>query len=60
MMTDSVDGMPASAQKQLFENLQRMKQNLVAVEPKTLAAAQDLGRTNRDAGRKQARIQRAR
>ena len=59
-IADSVGNMPASTQKQLFENLQRIKQNLVAVEPKTLAAAANLGRTNRDAGRKQARLQRAR
>jgi MarR family transcriptional regulator for hemolysin len=60
MMSDGVAGLSAGAQKQLFENLQRMKQNLAAVEPRTLAAAAPPGRTNRDAGRKATRIQRAR
>jgi MarR family transcriptional regulator, transcriptional regulator for hemolysin len=60
MMSDGVAGMSATAQKQLFESLQRMKQNLAANEPKALAAAENLGRTNRDAGRKPNRIQRAR
>jgi MarR family transcriptional regulator for hemolysin len=60
MMSDGVVGLSASAQKQLFEHLQRMKQNLTAVEPRTLAAAETLARTNRDAGRKPTRIERAR
>jgi len=59
VMDDGVAGISSSTQKQLFDNLQRMKQNLVAVEPKTLAAAESI-RTHRDAGRKQSRIQRAR
>jgi DNA-binding MarR family transcriptional regulator len=58
MMNDGVAGIPASAQKQLFDNLLRMKQNLSAVEPRMLAA--NIGRTNRDARRKPTRIQRAR
>jgi MarR family transcriptional regulator for hemolysin len=60
MMADTVAGMPATAQKHLFENLQRIKRNLVATEPKTAMADEPIGRTNRDAGRKPTRLQRAR
>lgn len=60
MMDDAVSGFSATAQKQLFEMLLRMKQNLAAVEPKALAAAEPPTRTNNHAGRKTPRIQRAR
>jgi len=50
MMAECVTGMPAAAQKQLFEHLQRIKQNLVAVDEKSSGEAQANGRTN-DVGR---------
>lgn len=59
MMDDGLAGVPASAQKQLFDHLQRIKQNLAAVEPKALATEQPT-RMTRDAGRKSPRLQRAR
>jgi hypothetical protein len=59
-MADTVAGMPATAQKHLFDNLQRIKRNLVATEPKTAVADEPIGRTNRDARRKPTRLQRAR
>ena len=48
MMAESVTGLPAAAQKQLFENLQRIKQNLATAEAKSASEAN--GRTN-DVGR---------
>jgi hypothetical protein len=42
----------------LLEQMQRIKQNLVAAEPKLAAAALAIDRTNRDAGRKPTRLQR--
>jgi DNA-binding MarR family transcriptional regulator len=60
MMADGVAGVSAAAQKQLFETLQRIKQNLVSAEPNASADNDELGRMNRDAGRKHTRLQRAR
>jgi MarR family transcriptional regulator, transcriptional regulator for hemolysin len=60
MMSDGVLGLSASAQKQLFDNLQRVKQNLTAAEPKALATAETSARTDRHGGRKPTRLQRAR
>jgi DNA-binding MarR family transcriptional regulator len=60
MMADTVAGMPAAAQRHLFDNLQRIKRNLAATEPKAALADEPIGRTNRDAGRKPTRLQRAR
>jgi phage terminase Nu1 subunit (DNA packaging protein) len=57
-MSDALDGIPASTQRQLFDQLQRIKQNLVAAEPKLAAAAPPIDRTNRDVGRKPTRLQR--
>jgi MarR family transcriptional regulator, transcriptional regulator for hemolysin len=48
MMSDCVTGIPAGAQKQLFDNLQRIKQNLATAEAKSEGQAN--GRTN-DVGR---------
>ena len=48
MMAESLTGIPAAAQKQLFEHLQRIKQNLALAEAKLEAEAN--GRTN-DVGR---------
>ena len=59
-IAESVLGVAASAQNQVFEGLQRIKQNLVTAELKTSAANEPIGRTNRDAGRKPTRIQRTR
>jgi DNA-binding MarR family transcriptional regulator len=50
LMADCVAGMPATAQKQLFEHLQQIKQNLVAGDAKPGDEAQANGRTN-DVGR---------
>jgi hypothetical protein len=50
LMADCVAGMPATAQKQLFEHLQRIKQNLVAGDAKPGDEAHANGRTN-DVGR---------
>ena len=57
MMAECVVGMPATAQKQVFDNLQRIKQNLVTADVKSVGEAQANGRTN-DVGRS-GRIQRA-
>jgi MarR family transcriptional regulator for hemolysin len=59
-IAESVLGVAASTQNQVFEGLQRIKQNLVTAELKTSAANEPIGRTNRDAGRKPTRIQRTR
>ena len=59
-IAESVLGVAASTQNQVFEGLQRIKQNLVTAELKTSAADEPIGRTNRDAGRKPTRIQRTR
>jgi len=48
MMAESLAGIPAAAQKQLFEHLQRIKQNLAIAEAKLEDEAN--GRTN-DVGR---------
>jgi hypothetical protein len=48
MMAECVTGIPAGAQKQLFDNLQRIKQNLATAEAKS--EGQVNGRTN-DVGR---------
>lgn len=50
MMAECVAGMPAAAQKQLFENLQRIKRNLVTADAKSGAESEANGRTN-DVGR---------
>ena len=50
MMAECVTGMPAAAQKQLFESLRRIKQNLVTADAKLADEAQNNGRTN-DVGR---------
>ena len=58
MMAECVGGMSPSAQKQLFDHLQRIKQNLAAAETKSEEEAH--GRTN-DVGRTRApRIRAAR
>jgi DNA-binding MarR family transcriptional regulator len=44
MMAESVSGVSAAAQKQLFDNLQRIKQNLATAEAKSEEPAN--GRTN--------------
>lgn len=49
MMAECVAGMPSGAQKQLFEHLQRIKQNLATAETKS-EETQANGRTN-DVGR---------
>jgi DNA-binding MarR family transcriptional regulator len=48
MMAESVTGIPAATQKQLFDQLQRIKQNLATAEAKSEDEAN--GRTN-DVGR---------
>jgi len=50
MMAECVAGMPAAAQKQLFEHLQRIKQNLVAADVKSTDEQEANGRKN-DVGR---------
>jgi len=60
LTAECVAGVPVAAQKQLFDHLQRMKQNLVAAEAKTTATIPSTGRTN-DVGRtRTARIRAAR
>jgi MarR family transcriptional regulator, transcriptional regulator for hemolysin len=58
-MADAFDGISASTQRLLFEQLQRIKQNLVAAEPKLVSAALPIDRTNRNGGRKPTRLQRS-
>ena len=50
MMAECVGGMPATAQKQLFDSLQRIKQNLATADAKSTGEAVANGRTN-DVGR---------
>jgi MarR family transcriptional regulator for hemolysin len=50
MMAECVTGMPAAAQTQLFENLQRIKRNLVTADAKSGGESEANGRTN-DVGR---------
>ncbi|HVS25692.1 MAG TPA: MarR family transcriptional regulator [Gammaproteobacteria bacterium] len=50
MMAECVTGVPAAAQKQLFDGLKRIKQNLATAEAKFTSEAQINGRTN-DVGR---------
>jgi hypothetical protein len=57
-MADALAGIPASTQRLLFDELQRIKQNLAAAEPTLPAAASPIDRTHRDVGRKTARLQR--
>jgi len=58
MMAECVTGVPATAQKQLFDGLKRIKQNLATAEAKFASEAQINGRTN-DVGRSRPpRIQR--
>jgi DNA-binding MarR family transcriptional regulator len=58
-MEDALAGFPAGTQRLLIEQMQRMKQNLIAAEPKLPAAAILFDRTNRNAGRKPPRFQRS-
>ena len=58
-VADGVADIPASTQKLLIQHLQRIKQNLLAAEPKTGAAVEPIARTNRNGGRKPTRLQRA-
>ena len=51
-MSDALVGVTASTQRLLFDQLQRIKQNLAAAEPKLAAAALQIDRTNRNVGRK--------
>jgi MarR family transcriptional regulator, transcriptional regulator for hemolysin len=57
-MSDALEGISASTERLLFEQLQRIKQNLVAAEPKLAAAALPIDRTNRNGARKPTRLQR--
>jgi hypothetical protein len=57
MTDEAVAGLDAVAQKQLFQHLLRMKQNLAAVEPRTHAATEQPTRTKSHAGRKPPRLQ---
>jgi DNA-binding MarR family transcriptional regulator len=50
MMADCVAGVPATAQKQIFDSLQRMKQNLGTADAKSGAETEANRRTN-DVGR---------
>jgi DNA-binding MarR family transcriptional regulator len=58
MMAECVTGMPAAAQKQLFENLQRIKQNLVTAETKSAGEAEDDGRNDNVRPTRSPRVQR--
>jgi DNA-binding MarR family transcriptional regulator len=57
-MSDALAGVSASTQRVLLDELQRIKQNLAAAEPKLPAAVSPIDRTNRDVGRKATRLQR--
>ena len=51
MMAEAVDGVSAAAQKQVFESLQRIKQNLATTEPKS---EDDMNGRKNDVGRTRA------
>jgi MarR family transcriptional regulator, transcriptional regulator for hemolysin len=53
-------GLTGAQQKQLVEDLQHMKTNLLAAEATAASATESTGRTNKDVGRKSSKLQRAR
>jgi MarR family transcriptional regulator, transcriptional regulator for hemolysin len=59
MLAEAMAGISVGMEQQVVETLQRMKSNLVAAEAAT-TAVEPRTRTNRDVGRKSARVGRAR